>query len=246
MFKNLSTEFKILAAVLAVATLGAIAALIIIFIGGDDSSTPDNVSYSDLETPVEDLPDPTPLSAAEKEARMNELYVEYNIEVTARAEELSATYFDQFITYRSQIKPYNAANAYFATEDLKKGTGTEVTKGFYNYSAYYIGWLPDGTIFDTSFDTETCVNTLGNPTSLKFPLAGGQMIEGWNQGIIGMKLGGVRKITMQSDLAYGDDERGCIPAGSPLTFIVLLIPKIEEVPYPDEYLQLYEELYGYY
>ena len=184
--------------------------------------------------------------AAEKEARMNQLYAEYNDEVTARAEELSATYFDQFITYRSQVKPYNAANAYFKTEDLKKGTGTEVTEGFYDYSAYYIGWLADGTIFDTSFNTETCVNTLGDPSSLKFPLSGGEMIEGWNQGIIGMKLGGVRKITMQSEIAYKEEERGCIPPNSPLTFIVMLIPQVEEVPYSDEFLQLYEELYyGY-
>ena len=175
----------------------------------------------------------------EKENRFYELYDEYLAKLDVQAAELSEQYFDTFVQYKSEVKSFNAADvAEVTTRDLLVGTGEEVTEGFTDYSAYYIGWLSDETIFDSSFNSTT------DPTALTSPLAGGNMIEGWNQGIIGMKLGGVREITIPAELAYGDQEQGVIPANSPLKFIVMLIDPIDYIDWSDEMYTLYEELYG--
>ena len=71
------------------------------------------------------------------------------------------------------------------------------------------------------------------------------MIQGWLDGIVGMKIGGVREITIPSVLAYGDQEQGKIPANSPLKFVVMLIEKPEEIEISEELESLYGELYGY-
>jgi FKBP-type peptidyl-prolyl cis-trans isomerase len=179
------------------------------------------------------------LSDTEKQARFDELYAEYMARIDAQAVELSATYFDEFVTYKSRVKSFNAAAITEVTHtDLKIGDGAEVTEGFTDYSAYYIGWLSDETIFDASF------NDPANPSTLTPPLSGGNMIEGWNVGIIGMKIGGIREISIPAELAYGDQERGSIPANSPLKFIVMLIPLVDEVEVSDELMQLYYELSG--
>jgi len=178
-------------------------------------------------------------SKSEKEDRFGELYSQHQTEVDTFAGVLSSSYFEQFIAHKDRVKSFNAAAiTSVTTVDLKEGDGEEITEGSSNYSAYYIGWISDETIFDSSLDSTT------DPTSLKFPLAGGSMIEGWNQGIIGMKIGGIREISIPAELAYGDEERGSIPANSPLKFIVMLVPRTEEPEWSDEMNQLYEELYG--
>jgi len=175
----------------------------------------------------------------EKQERWEELYAAYQAETDVKAKEFSDIYFDQFVAHKGRVKSFNAAAITSVTTiDLKVGDGAEITEGFTDYSAYYIGWISDETIFDSSF------NDPSNPTSLKFPLPGGNMIEGWNQGLIGMKIGGVREISIPAELAYGDQERGSIPANSPLKFVVMLIPLVEEIEWPDEMLDLYYELYG--
>jgi len=180
-----------------------------------------------------------PAINSEKQARFDELYSQYQEQMSEQAAELSAIHFTEFSAHRSRVKSYNAANVTKLTyEDLKIGTGETVTEGFTDYAAYYIGWLSDETIFDTS------LNDPDNPTSLKNPLAGGDMIEGWNQGIIGMKIGGIREISIPAELAYGPDERGSIPANSPLKFIVMLIAQPETIDWSDEMFSLYSELYG--
>jgi len=176
---------------------------------------------------------------SEKQARFDELYAEYQNKLTQQAEELSAIHFGTFSAYRSRVKSFNAANiTKVSFEDLKVGDGAEVTEDFTDYAAYYIGWLADETIFDTS------LNDVTDPTSLQYPLFGGNMIEGWNQGIIGMKIGGIREISIPAELAYGSEERGSIPANSPLKFIVMLIAQPESIDWPDEMYDLYQELYG--
>ena len=172
-------------------------------------------------------------------ARFEELYAEYQAQVNARANELSAEHFDTFAPHKSRVRSFNAAAiTEIATTDLVVGTGAEVTEDFVDYSAYYIGWLADETIFDSSLDSTT------EPTALKFPLAGGQMIAGWNQGIIGMHLGGIREIAIPSELAYGDQEQGAIPANSPLKFVVMLIPKVADIDWSEEMYELYTKIYG--
>jgi FKBP-type peptidyl-prolyl cis-trans isomerase len=173
------------------------------------------------------------------EQRYYELMAEYQAQVAAQAQELSDKHFSDFLAFKSEVKAFNAveANAADVTfRDLKIGDGEEVTEDFTDYSAYYIGWLSDETIFDSSFDDTS------NPTSLLSPLAGGNMIEGWNIGIIGMRIGGVREITIPSELAYKDEDRGSIPANSPLRFIIMLIPRVAEIEPSDELLELYYKL----
>jgi FKBP-type peptidyl-prolyl cis-trans isomerase FkpA len=78
---------------------------------------------------------------------------------------------------------------------------------------HYVGWLPDGTVFDASLG--------GDPYHLR--LGEGEVIRGWNEGISGMRRGGVRRIVVRPGLAYGSSRRGDIPPGSTLVFRLELI-----------------------
>ena len=179
---------------------------------------------------------------AEEDARYQELLAEYQDKVNARASELSSKYFDEFATFKSRVKSFNAADVTDVTwTDLKVGDGEEVnSEDFVEYSAYYIGWLSDETVFDSSFDDAS------KPTALNSPLAGTtEMIQGWKDGIQGMKIGGVREISIPSALGYGDQDQGSIPANSPLRFVVMLVPRVDEVEVPDELNNLYLKSMGY-
>lgn len=175
-------------------------------------------------------------------AELTEEYQQKSEEIEAAARPLSDKYFDEFVKYKSEVKSYNSANANAAgleTKDLKEGTGRTLTEGDTDYAAYYIGWCADGSIFDSSF------NDNENPTSLKAPLdAAIGLIEGWNQGVIGMKLGGVRQISMSGALAYGDTQEICGGTNSPLKFVVFAMEsdaKIKELneELDDIYMRLY-------
>ena len=197
--------------------------------------------YIGLALGNNDPTDETGLSA-EDQQRYSELMAEYQAQSAVQAQELSDKHFSDFLAFKSEVRAFNAVEANAADvsyRDLRIGDGEEVTEDFADYSAYYIGWLSDETIFDSSFDNAE------NPTSLSSPLPGGNMIEGWNIGIIGMRIGGVREITIPSELAYKDEERGSIPANSPLKFIVMLIPPVAEIEPSDELLELYYRMSGY-
>ena len=176
-------------------------------------------------------------TATEKQQRLSELMQEHQAEVDALAQDLSGKYFDDFVGYKDRVKSFNAADiTELKKKDLKEGDGETIEDGNKNvdYSAYYIGWLSDGTIFDSS------LNSTSNPTSLKFPLEGStSMIQGWLDGISGMKIGGVRELSIPAVLAYGETANGTIPANSPLKFIVMLVPKQEEPDYSEEFYKLY-------
>ena len=134
---------------------------------------------------------------------------------------LSGKYFDTLKGYKSRVKAYNATTANsdgLKTVDLKEGTGRELKADDTDYFAYYIGWCADESIFDSSFDSNE------EPTTLKAPLSASVgLIEGWNQGVIGMKIGGVREITIPGELAYGDTQEICGGKNSPLKFVVLTV-----------------------
>ena len=135
--------------------------------------------------------------------------------------EVSKGDFEKFIQYKSEVKAYNetAANeGILQTKDLLIGEGRELTDGDTDYLAYYIGWCADETIFDSSFDDDE------NPTAFKSAIDASQgMIEGWNAGVVGMRLGGVRRITMSGDLAYGDTTEICGGYNKPLRFLVMAV-----------------------
>lgn len=101
--------------------------------------------------------------------------------------------------------------------DLIAGKGTAAKDGD-KLTVHYTGWLLDGKKFDSSKDS-------GSPFS--FTLGGHQVIQGWDQGMVGMKVGGKRELLIPSNMAYGErGAGGVIPPNSPLKFEVELL-KIE-------------------
>ena len=152
---------------------------------------------------------------------------------------LSDKYLNEMIGYKSEIHSYNAVTANeggVTTRDLKEGDGTELVEGDTNYLAYYIGYCPNETVFDSSFDSAE------NPTKLNVPIAGQGLIEGWNEGVIGMKIGGVREISIPSSLAYGEREM-CDMTNAPLKFIVMTLPNEGDISKAyNEYNDVYAKL----
>src|SRR5271154_711134 len=99
-------------------------------------------------------------------------------------------------------------------EELREGNGTEARAGN-TVTVHYVGTLTDGKKFDSSRD---------RGKGFTFRLGAGQVIKGWDQGVAGMKVGQVRKLTIPPHLAYGD--RGfppVIPPNSTLVFEVELL-----------------------
>ncbi len=96
---------------------------------------------------------------------------------------------------------------------LKQGTGESAKKGD-TVTVNYVGTLTNGTKFDSSIDR-------GQPFS--FILGAEQVIKGWDKGVLGMKVGEVRKLIIPPELGYGSNTVGPIPANSTLVFEVTLL-----------------------
>ena len=109
----------------------------------------------------------------------------------------------------------NVGAGFLEIEDLQVGEGIEVANGD-QVTVHYTGWLIDGTKFDSSLDR-------GKPFT--FELGARQVIQGWDRGVRGMQVGGIRKLTIPPELAYGDRAvgGGLIPANSTLVFEVKLL-----------------------
>lgn len=174
-------------------------------------------------------------------------YAEYeskSAEVDAAAAELSDTYASEFSSYQSEVTAYNETSANeggVQTEDLKPGSGRELTEGDNDYFAYYIGWCADETIFDSSITSSG---------SLSAPLVGSDsLIDGWKNGLVGMKLGGVREITVPGNLAYADQQEICGGYNKPLKFVIMALEKSEplatlEPELEEAQMKLYYAYYG--
>ncbi|MDR2715018.1 MAG: FKBP-type peptidyl-prolyl cis-trans isomerase [Coriobacteriales bacterium] len=98
-------------------------------------------------------------------------------------------------------------------EDLEEGTG-EAAEGGSIVEVYYTGTLEDGTVFDSNVDT-------GEP--FKLVLGSRSVIPGWDAGLVGMKAGGKRKLTIPAGLAYGEQGQGSIPPNATLYFEITLV-----------------------
>lgn len=225
---------RIMIAVIAAILLGSTLAVYVSIVLSDSNSS----STSGLDE--------------EKIAALEEKYDEKYTEYQATASSLGETYFETLSSYRSEVSSYNAeaANSVgVSIKDLKVGDGEEITSESEGYGAYYIGWCPDEEVFDSSF------NDFSNPTTLNAPLIveKNALIAGWYKGVDGMRVGGVREVSISSDYAYAssDQEESTIPCGSktsPIKFIILTVPISDEFKtLASELSEIYTKLmYSYY
>lgn len=103
------------------------------------------------------------------------------------------------------------------TQDEKVGTGATAAAGD-TVTVNYVGSLTNGIVFDASANHPQTAN------GFIFTLGAGQVIQGWDKGIVGMKVGGKRKLVIPASLAYGNQAIGnVIPANSTLVFEVELL-----------------------
>lgn len=97
-------------------------------------------------------------------------------------------------------------------EDIQVGNGDEVKEG--NLAiVHYTGYLTDGTKFDSSLD---------RGKTFVFEVGAGEVIAGWDMGVVGMKVGGKRRLVIPAELGYRSSDLGSIPPNSVLVFDVEL------------------------
>jgi len=102
-------------------------------------------------------------------------------------------------------------------EDIQEGSGRMAQPG-HTLSMHYVGTLDDGTVFDSSRER-------GEP--FVFILGSGQVIQGWELGVVGIKEGGIRKLTIPPELGYGSQGVGPIPPNATLNFEIELVSIVE-------------------
>ena len=117
----------------------------------------------------------------------------------------------------SPVSPSN--NVPFSQSDLRAGTGAAAASG-QTLSVNYTGWFYDasktdqkGLIFDSNRGKDAFSFTLGT----------GAVIDGWDQGLPGMQVGGLRRLVIPPSLAYGSTRRGSIPPNTTLLFEIELL-----------------------
>jgi FKBP-type peptidyl-prolyl cis-trans isomerase FkpA len=105
--------------------------------------------------------------------------------------------------------------------ELQPGAGVAVAAG-QSVVVQYTGWLYEATAPDKKGKQFDSSSNSGQP--FRFTVGAGQVIKGWDQGVLGMKVGGRRRLTIPAELAYGDNGAGgLIPPGATLVFDVDLV-----------------------
>jgi hypothetical protein len=107
-------------------------------------------------------------------------------------------------------------------QEIKVGTGSAVIAGD-TITVHYVGMFTDGRKFDSSYERNE---------PFTFQVGAKQVMPGFEQGVLGMKTGGKRKLIIPASLAYGEKGQGPIPPNSPLVFEVELLSITPAVPSP--------------
>ena len=189
-------------------------------------------------------------------SQLQDAYYSAMDEYSSAVTDLSNQYYHELSNYRSNVKAYNAEAAEAAGvtyKDLKTGDGDTIssTADQIKYSAFYIGWCSDGSVFDSSFASTDFLSADAEATdaaatlNLRSPIAVdyGSLIEGWYIGTENMQVGGVREISIPSVLAYGSAEMPCGVANSPIKFIIYAIPYQTKIHALEERLnEIYQAL----
>jgi FKBP-type peptidyl-prolyl cis-trans isomerase len=148
----------------------------------------------------------------------NKAQAAYQKQLDEESAKLTSQYYPIFSAYKDSPATFDqdSVGDKVTTNDLKVGDGAEI-KADTKYQAYYIGWNPRGKSFDSSFDGDKLKAPLDTSTI-------NGLIKGWDEGVVGMKVNGIREITIPSDLAYGEQGSGAdIPANTPIKFIIMII-----------------------
>ncbi|MBQ2659380.1 FKBP-type peptidyl-prolyl cis-trans isomerase [Candidatus Saccharibacteria bacterium] len=144
-------------------------------------------------------------------------------EKKAEFQAVTTSEYNKYSQYLDKVAEYNEdeANAgEVRSSDLVVGDGRELTEGDTDYLAFYTGWCADGTVFDSTLDDTS------EPTGFVSALpASTGLISGWTTGVIGMKLGGIREITIPGEYAYQDQMEICGGHFKPLKFLVMAVEK---------------------
>ncbi len=107
----------------------------------------------------------------------------------------------------------------FSQIDLRVGTGAEAASTKL-LTVHYTGWLYDGTKPEQK---GAQIDSSVGGTAFTFSLGAGQVIRGWDQGLLGMKVGGVRRLVIPPSLGYGDARIGVVPPNATLVFEIELL-----------------------
>jgi len=115
--------------------------------------------------------------------------------------------------------PVSPSSAPFSQTDLRVGSGTAAVTGS-TVTVQYTGWFYDASKADkrgVQFDT-----SIGR-TALTFTLGAGSVVQGWEQGLVGMSVGGLRRLVIPPSMAYGSSRYATIPPNTTLVFDIELL-----------------------
>ena len=129
---------------------------------------------------------------------------------TGPAPVIETTTFATSLGVNLSLMTKTATGLYY--QDIAAGSGATAAKDLH-LTVHYTGYLTNGSVFDTSV----------GKTAFGFVLGAGAVIAGWDEGLVGMRAGGTRKLVIPSQLAYGGGAVGSIPSNSILVFTVQLI-----------------------
>jgi peptidylprolyl isomerase len=125
-----------------------------------------------------------------------------------RPPDISDTAFERSLAINLATMTRTPSGVYY--EDVKPGDG-DVIRAKKQVTIKYTGWLPNGNKFDSNAD------------GIEFMFSAGRVIRGWDDGLEGMRVGGIRKLVIPPELGYGFRDAGKIPAGSVLVFRVEVV-----------------------